>query len=610
MRNQPHPVALIPSKPYGTEPMRSALGRLADDVLARGIDAEDGPFVAARDLLLRRPPRLQASVAAAQLARPGEPAVQAGRRLGPLLERTVLPIQGPPGTGKTYTGARMILDLVQVGKRIGVTAQSHRVIGNLLEAVVRASIAEGVPLRVAQRSDDPEDMPDERIERIASPEAAIAGLRAGTWDVVGATSWLWAREDAAASVDTLFVDEAGQLSLATVCSVSGAADSLVLLGDPNQLPQVSQGTHPEGASASALEHLVGDARTIAEDRGLLLGTTYRLHPDVNAFISDVFYEARLTTDPRNEQQSVGAGAMLGGTGIRYIALDHEGAGNRSPTEARWIARAIEALVGRPWVDRDGRERRLEVRDVLVVAPYNAQVAEIARTVERELGSRPNVGTVDKFQGREAPVAIYSMTTSTPEDAPRDLDFLYSGEPPQCRAVAGSRSCGPRRVAGVAAGRVSVAGGDPAGQRVLSVRGDRRPSVAAGRWIRRPERRKGAAHRGPPWRRGTRGAAGPVPGADRGRPRLTRPSVRAMARDGRHLSQDPGCKNAGAGHDLVEGHVLVGAMGDATSPGPNITHGVAPSVMNNRMSAPYGSPSRAGRRPVTASTVSASPTGSG
>jgi uncharacterized protein len=422
----PHPVALIPGKPYGTEPMRSALGRLADDVIARGILAEDGPFRAARDLLLRRPPRLRGLARGEPLARSGESSLNAGRRLAVLLDESILPVQGPPGTGKTYTGARMILDIIQMGGRVGVTAQSHRVIGNLLEAVARATAAEGIPIRIAQKTDDPNDVVDDRIDRIESTDAAIAGLRAGRWDVVGGTSWLWARDDAAESVDTLVVDEAGQLSLATVCSVSGAAKSLILLGDPNQLPQVSQGTHPEGASASALEHLVGDARTIGEDRGLLLGVTYRLHPDVNSFISDAFYEGRLETDRRNGRQSLEPGEAVGGTGVRYVPLVHEGAANRSPEEAEWVAATIRALVGRRWVDRDGNPRRLEVPDILVVAPYNAQVAEIASTVERHLGVRANVGTVDKFQGREAPVAIYSMATSAPEDAPRDPDFLYSG----------------------------------------------------------------------------------------------------------------------------------------------------------------------------------------
>jgi uncharacterized protein len=230
----------------------------------------------------------------------------------------------------------------------------------------------------------------------------------------------------AGAVDVLFVDEAGQVSLANACSVAGAADSLVLLGDPNQLPQVSQGTHPEGAEASALEHLVGNARTIAPDRGLLLDTTYRLHPDVNDYVSEAFYENRLSTDPANARQDLAEGEPVGGTGVRHVPLVHTGAGNRSRTEAAWIADAMESLLGRPWTDRAGETRRLALDDVLVVAPYNAQVAEIARTVEARLGRKPNVGTVDKFQGREAPVAIYSMTTSSPEEAPRDFEFLYSG----------------------------------------------------------------------------------------------------------------------------------------------------------------------------------------
>jgi uncharacterized protein len=230
----------------------------------------------------------------------------------------------------------------------------------------------------------------------------------------------------AGALDVLFVDEAGQLSLATVCSVAGAARSLVLLGDPNQLPQVSQGSHPEGAEASALEHLLAGAQTIAPDRGIFLETTYRLHPLVNAFISDAFYEGRLAPDPANANQQVGDGRPVGGVGVRFVGSAHAGNGNRSHEEAEWVVAAIEALVGRAWMDRSGTVRALEVPDILVVAPYNAQVAEIARLAEDRLGMLPNVGTVDRFQGREAPVAIYSMTTSTPDDAPRDPDFLYSG----------------------------------------------------------------------------------------------------------------------------------------------------------------------------------------
>ncbi|MEW6224619.1 MAG: TM0106 family RecB-like putative nuclease [Chloroflexota bacterium] len=423
----PHPRALVPGTPFATDAQRAALGRLADQVIAHGIEGP-GPYLAARDLVLRRLPRISGLAEGEPLARAGETGTEAGRRLAVGLDGTVLAIQGPPGTGKTYTAARMILDLVAAGRRVGVTAQSHRVIANLLEAIAQANADEGGPVvRIGQRCDDPQEASSHPgIVRLPDNGAVRRGLRDGTWDVVGGTAWLWARGDMEGSVDVLFVDEAGQFSLANACAVAGAAGSLVLLGDPNQLPQVSQGTHPEGAGASALEHLVGDARTIAPERGLLLDTTYRLHPDVNAFISDAFYEGRLETDAANAIQHLDDGPPVGGTGIRHVALEHDGAGNRSRVEAEWVAEAIAALVGRRWRDRRGRERPLTADDVLVVAPYNAQVAEIARTVEARLGVRANVGTVDKFQGREAPVAVYSMTTSTPEEAPRELEFLYSG----------------------------------------------------------------------------------------------------------------------------------------------------------------------------------------
>lgn len=422
----PHPVALIPGQPYGTEPMRSALGRFADDVIARGMTA-DGRFRAARDLVRRRPPRIRRLEPGQPLMGETDAPTQAARQLGLDLDDTVLAIQGPPGTGKTYTAARMILDLVAAGCRVGVTAQSHRVITNALEAIIDAAAKEARTLRIGQRTDDDgQGALPEGIERIPNSEAVHRGLHARTWDVVGGTTWLWAREDMEASVDVLFVDEAGQFSLSSALAVAGATRSLVLLGDPNQLPQVSNGTHPEGAEASALEHLVGDARTIAPDRGLLLSTTYRLHPAINDFISAAFYDGRLSTDPANARQDLGPGRPLGGTGVRHVRIRHEGAGNRSRQEAAWIIDAIERLVDRPWRDRHGVERRLAIEDILVVAPYNAQVAEIARGGEARFGVRPNVGTVDKFQGREAPVAIYSMTTSTPDDAPREFEFLYSG----------------------------------------------------------------------------------------------------------------------------------------------------------------------------------------
>ena len=230
-------------------------------------------------------------------------------------------------------------------------------------------------------------------------------------------------------MDVLFVDEAGQMSLANVLAISGAARSIVLLGDPNQLPQVSQGVHPEGAEKSALEHLVGEAATIPEDRGLFLDTTYRLHPRVNDFVSTLFYEGRLVPAPENESQVLDAQALplLERAGLCYVFVDHTGNSARSREEAEAVAGVFERLIGRSWWDRFGTTHTLTSKDILVVAPYNAQVSLVRQTLQSRLGLDDlQIGTVDKFQGRQAPVAIYTLATSSPEDAPRDLEFLYSG----------------------------------------------------------------------------------------------------------------------------------------------------------------------------------------
>ena len=418
----PHPRGLIANQPPRTVAQRLALGRIADDVIDRGLGAP-GQYRAARDLLLRQPPLPDGS---GPLRGDGETALDAARRLALEVGPGVLAIQGPPGTGKTYTAARMILDLVAAGRRVGVTAQSHRVIGNVLEAVTKAAAESGVQLGLGQKADDADLPAIAGVERVSSNEAANDGIASGRWSVLGGTAWMWSRDEFEGSVDVLFVDEAGQFSLANALAVSVAAPTLVLLGDPNQLPQVSNGVHPEGAGASALEHLVNGATTIPPELGLFLDRTYRLHRRVNDYVSEAFYEGRLLTSPENERQALAAGQPIGGVGIRHVARQHLGATNRSRDEAAWVTDAIAALLGRPWTDRKGITRGLRVSDILIVAPYNAQVAEIARTVEQRLGATPNVGTVDKFQGREAPVAIYSMTTSTPEDAPREFEFLYSG----------------------------------------------------------------------------------------------------------------------------------------------------------------------------------------
>jgi predicted RecB family nuclease len=423
-RQGSHPAALIPSPPFDTRLQREALGQVADQVLAAGIDGP-GRFRAVRELLLRRPPRIVGVPEGGPLARDGDDIVGAARRIAVALDQTVLPIQGPPGSGKTYTGAQMIVELVRAGKRVGITATAHKAITNLVDATIGAAALERLDLRVIQKGTIDSGSRAPGVTLTSESGDVAPALVAGSHQVAAGTSWLFARPDMANALDVLFVDEAGQLSLADVVAVGGSASSIVLLGDPNQLPQVSQGSHPDGAEASGLEHHLGEARTVPPDRGLFLATTRRLHPDICDFISEAFYEGRLEPHPETARQLVGPGGFVEGTGIRFIPVVHEDNQARSREEAELVADAIRGLVGRHWTDQRGVTRDLGIDDVLVVAPYNAQVAEIVRRVGDEFG-RPRVGTVDKFQGQEAPIAIYSMATSTPEEAPRQMEFLYSG----------------------------------------------------------------------------------------------------------------------------------------------------------------------------------------
>ena len=416
-----HPADLVALDVFQTREHRARLFEIGEWVAAHGIDG-DGPFRAARDLLLRRPPRT-GQVADGDLRSESETQLDAARRLVLQLDHGTLPVQGPPGSGKTYTGARMILSLLQAGKRVGITAQSHKVIGNLIGAVLRAAEEKGVAVRALQKADKDQKHPDDRVGMAKDAAHAAAALAAGTANFVAGTVWLWASPKMADAVDVLFVDEAGQMSLANVIAASPAAASIVLLGDPQQLDQVLQGSHPPGAERSALAHLLDDAATITPGQGLFLATTWRLHPDLCRYTSETFYDGRLEPEPHLARQAVNAVGPAGGTGPRWVPVTHRGNDNESVEEALAIAELTTSLVaaGVTWIGPDGAERRIGWEEIVIVAPYNAQVGAIQRLLPQA-----RVGTVDKFQGQEAPISIYSMAASSGEEAPRGMDFLYSG----------------------------------------------------------------------------------------------------------------------------------------------------------------------------------------
>jgi predicted RecB family nuclease len=423
-KNQdPHPTSLIPQDIVPSSVLRESLYRLASWVADNGI-AWPGPFEASRNLLLRRHPealKVKMETAVGENDDLTAPAEEMVRSLAE--KASALPIQGPPGSGKTFTGSRMILELVRIGKRVGVTAVSHKVISHLLGELCRAATEANVQLRCVQKSNDDDGCEDSQIIQADSNEAVLQALTDGTASIAAGTAWLWARPEMANSVDVLFVDEAGQMSLANVLAISQAATSVVLLGDPQQLDQPQKGLHPPGAEVSALSHLLNGRATIGDDQGIFLTETRRLHPDVCTFTSEVFYDGRLVARPENSNQRINANGLLDGTGLRFIPVQHSGNQSDSPEEGAAIVGLVSELMNgkATWTDKHGKIRLLGLDDILIVAPYNAQVALLAEVLPA--GAR--IGTVDKFQGQEAPVVFYSMTTSTPEDAPRGMEFLYS-----------------------------------------------------------------------------------------------------------------------------------------------------------------------------------------
>lgn len=415
-----HPTCVFSHLIVRSTELANALYRLGQWVAEHGVDVP-GSYRSARDLLLRRPPRI-GNGTSSSLQRSGETTLEAAKRLVAQLDHGVLPIQGPPGSGKTYTGARMICKLIQTGKKVGVTAVSHKVIRNLLEAAVQAGREEGVEIRCVQKVTKNPGEGNPAILETTSNQAVVTALSTDEALVAGGTAWLWARQEFFEVVDVLFLDEAGQMSLANVLAVAQATRSLVLLGDPQQLDQPQQGIHPDGTDLSALKHLLNGRMTIPDDRGLFLAETWRLHPNICSFTSEVFYENRLRSHSGLEKEALAGSALFENAGLWFVPVEHEGSQSLSHEEVEQVGALVESLIssGTIWVDKQGKEQSLTLDDILIVAPYNAQVSAIARRLP---GSR--VGTVDKFQGQEAPVVIYSMTTSSSEEAPRGMEFLYS-----------------------------------------------------------------------------------------------------------------------------------------------------------------------------------------
>ncbi|OMC40644.1 TM0106 family RecB-like putative nuclease [Mycobacterium sp. IS-1264] len=404
------PFALTPGPPVPTLALRESIESSAAAVAA---GLPHLPRAAMIDVLLRRAPRTRSG---APLPRGTDTATDITAAVLDL-DASYLAVHGPPGTGKTYTAAQVIEHLVtQHSWRIGVVAQSHATVENLLDAVIDAGLE---PTRVAKKR---YDRHAPRWQEIDSGDyAAFIAGSAGC--VIGGTAWDFANPARVphGSLDLLVIDEAGQFCLANTIAVAPAATNLLLLGDPQQLPQVSQGTHPEPVDTSALDWLVDGHRTLPDERGYFLDRSYRMHPAVCAAVSALSYEGRLHS---HDKQT--AARQLDGCqpGVHVLPVAHQGNSIESREEADAIVAEIQRLLGAAWTDERGT-RPLTAADVLVLAPYNAQVALVRRRLASAGMGAVRVGTVDKFQGGQAPVVFISMTASSVDEVPRGISFLLN-----------------------------------------------------------------------------------------------------------------------------------------------------------------------------------------
>jgi uncharacterized protein len=410
------PIAILPGAPINTRYIEGVIKEeLAANTLYRKNNSEKiFPNTAWCDVLLRRTPRQKTG----KLNKSNDPIADITTSLLDS-DDSYIAVQGPPGTGKTYVGAQVIAKLIKQGWKIGVVAQSHAVIEHLMNNV--AKIDPSIPMAKKGQSD--KSRPTYHVENIADWVATLG--QKGY--LVGGTVWSFARAECRImGLDLMVVDEAGQFSLANALVAISAAKRALLLGDPQQLPQVSQGKHPEPVNESVLSHVLGENKTMPPHLGYFLETTYRLHPLIAAAVSRLQYEDRLHADERCSKRDLADIAP----GIHVIDVDHLGNTVTSLEEADELLRQIPPLLGKKWVATDSNghpqpARELSEKDILVVTGYNAQVRYL-RSRLRSVGlNNIKVGTVDKFQGQEAAVVLVSMVTSSSEDLPRGIEFLLS-----------------------------------------------------------------------------------------------------------------------------------------------------------------------------------------
>ena len=337
------------------------------------------------------------------------------------LNNSYLTIQGPPGTGKTYTSAKIIIELMKAGKKVGVTSNSHEAIKTLLIAIEQQAVDQNYEFSGMRKSKSSDKHEWKFIRNVTTGKP----LNMDSYSLFAGTSWFFVDPRMNKTLDYLFIDEAGQVALGTTIANATSADNLVLIGDQMQLSQPMRAKHEGYARMSSLDFILEDDDTISTDKGVFLNVTRRLNKKICNYISTSFYDSRLTSDPITETRSVNLKLdPIKDEGLFYVPIDHNGCSQRSDEEADLVEKVFNKIVNKEYKS-ENITGKISAKDIMVVAPYNAQANNIRERLKKKFKDDVRVGTIDLFQGQEAKVVLISMTTSDVESLPRHKDFFFS-----------------------------------------------------------------------------------------------------------------------------------------------------------------------------------------
>ncbi len=354
-----------------------------------------------------------------------------------LMQNTYLYFQGPPGVGKTFTAAYIIKELIKKSKKIGISANSHKVIFNLLKKVEELSMKENLNFTGFHKPGSTAEKRYEDSKFIKN----TGRIKVGTKQYVdqmeeefkkmeanlfSGTAWCFSRPICDQKLDYIFIDEAGQLSIADVVAISLSAKNIVIIGDQMQLSSPSSATHPDESGRSVPEYLLENRDTVSPEKGIFIDKTRRLHSKICNFISESFYDGRLQNFKFTNERKIKylkKENSLPETGIVMIDPRHkENCRQKSEEEGIIVKSLYKKFLGCVFEDKENNiKRKIEVKDILTVAPFNVQVNHLKSV----LPENSRVGTIDIFQGQEAPISIISMTSSDAESLPRNVDFFFS-----------------------------------------------------------------------------------------------------------------------------------------------------------------------------------------